>query len=112
MIKRVEPSISMSSWKCKKMTLKEIEDALRKRIEEKLGQELRYGFQLSGPQKMIFIFLNSYEAKSTASSREKNQYFSLKLSEVDMVLREKKESPILIIDDISSYFDSNRRIVY
>ena len=26
-----------------------------------------------------------------------------------MVLREKKESPILIIDDISSYFDSNRK---
>lgn len=38
------------------MTLKEIEDALRKRIEEKLGQELRYGFSLSGPQKMIFYF--------------------------------------------------------
>ena len=32
-----------------------------------------------------------------------------KLSEIDMVLREKKESPILIIDDISSYFDSNRK---
>lgn len=95
----------------KKMSLREIEDALRKRTEEKLGQELRYGFSLSGPQKDDFLFfLNSYEAKSTASQGEKKSIiFSLKLSEIDMVLREKKESPILIIDDISSYFDSNRK---
>ena len=95
----------------KKMNLKEIEDALRKRTEERLGQELRYGFSLSGPQKDDFLFfLNSYEAKSTASQGEKKSIiFSLKLSEKDMVLREKKESPILIIDDISSYFDSNRK---
>ena len=26
-----------------------------------------------------------------------------------MVIREKKENPVLIIDDISSYFDSNRK---
>lgn len=95
----------------KKMNLKEIEVALKKRTEEKLGQELRYGFSLSGPQKDDFLFfLNSYEAKSTASQGEKKSIiFSLKLSEIDMVLREKKESPILIIDDISSYFDSNRK---
>ena len=58
----------------------------------------------------FLFFLNSYEAKSTASQGEKKSIiFSLKLSEIDMVLREKKESPILIIDDISSYFDSNRK---
>lgn len=62
----------------KKMSLREIEDALRKRTEEKLGQELRYGFSLSGPQKDDFLFfLNSYEAKSTASQGEKNQLFFL-----------------------------------
>ena len=61
------------------MSLREIEDALRKRTEEKLGQELRYGFSLSGPQKDDFLFfLNSYEAKSNSSARRKkiNYFFS------------------------------------
>lgn len=95
----------------KKMTLEEIESALRRKIEDKISQEVRYGFSLSGPQKDDFLFfLNNYEAKSTASQGEKKSIiFSLKLSEIDMVIREKKENPILIIDDISSYFDSNRK---
>lgn len=95
----------------KKMSLEEIESCLRRRIEEKFQQEIRYGFSLSGPQKDDFLFfLNGYEAKSTASQGEKKSIiFSLKLSEIDMVIREKKESPVLIIDDISSYFDSNRK---
>ena len=53
--------------------------------------------------------LNSYESKSNASQGEKKSIiFSLKLAEIDMVLRDKKENPILILDDVTSYFDSNR----
>lgn len=95
----------------KKLSLKEIENLLRERIDKVFSQEKRYGFSLCGPQKDDFLFiLNGHEAKSTASQGEKKSIiFSLKLSEIDMVIREKKESPVLLIDDISSYFDSNRK---
>lgn len=95
----------------KKLSLKEIEKLLREKIKKNFSQEKRYGFSLCGPQKIDFLFiLNGHEAKSTASQGEKKSIiFSLKLSEIDMVIREKKENPVLIIDDISSYFDSNRK---
>lgn len=95
----------------KKLSLKEIEKLLREEIKKNFSQEKRYGFSLCGPQKDDFLFiLNGHEAKSTASQGEKKSIiFSLKLSEIDMVIREKKENPVLIIDDISSYFDSNRK---
>ena len=95
----------------KKLSLKEIEKLLREKIKKNFSQEKRYGFSLCGPQKDDFLFiLNGHEAKSTASQGEKKSIiFSLKLSEIDMVIREKKENPVLIIDDISSYFDSNRK---
>lgn len=95
----------------KKLRLKEIEKLLREKIKKNFSQEKRYGFSLCGPQKDDFLFiLNGHEAKSTASQGEKKSIiFSLKLSEIDMVIREKKENPVLIIDDISSYFDSNRK---
>ena len=95
----------------KKLSLKEIEKLLREKIKKNFSQEKRYGFSLCGPQKDDFLFiLIGHEAKSTASQGEKKSIiFSLKLSEIDMVIREKKENPVLIIDDISSYFDSNRK---
>lgn len=95
----------------KKLSLKEIEKLLREKIKKNFSQEKRYGFSLCGPQKDDFLFiLNGHEAKATASQGEKKSIiFSLKLSEIDMVIREKKENPVLIIDDISSYFDSNRK---
>lgn len=97
--------------KLKKVTLEDIEGLLRKKIKEKFSLEKRYGFSLCGPQKDDFLFLlNGYEAKSSASQGEKKSIiFSLKLSEIDMIMREKKENPILIIDDVSSYFDLNRK---
>ena len=35
--------------------------------------------------------------------------FSLKLSEIDIIKKNTRENPIVIIDDITSYFDSDRR---
>lgn len=88
---------------------------IEKKIIEKIAhyrkQELKYGFSMIGPQKDDFKFiLNDKEAKSYSSQGEKKSIiFSLKLSEIDMVIREKRETPIFIIDDISSYFDSIRK---
>lgn len=109
--KELSLSYSCHLGNVKKLSYEEIKKLLKEKIEKKFSQEKRYGFSLCGPQKDDFLFiLNGHEAKSTASQGEKKSIiFSLKLSEIDMIIREKKENPVLIIDDISSYFDTNRK---
>ncbi|MGL6153913.1 MAG: DNA replication/repair protein RecF [Cetobacterium sp.] len=94
-----------------KVTTEELEILLREKIKKIFSQELKYGFSLVGPQRDDFLFLlNGKEAKSYSSQGEKKSIiFSLKLSEIDMVFKEKRENPVFIIDDISSYFDSIRK---
>ncbi|MGL4980794.1 MAG: DNA replication/repair protein RecF, partial [Fusobacteriaceae bacterium] len=95
----------------KKETLITIEEKIKDRISKKFFQEKKYGHSLVGPQRDDFKFiLDDKEAKSFASQGEKKSIiFSFKLSELDMIFKEKKENPIFLIDDITSYFDENRR---
>lgn len=95
----------------KRETLKTIEEKIKFQIEKKFSQEKRYGHSLVGPQRDEFKFLlDGKEAKSFASQGEKKSIvFSFKLSEVDMIFKERGENPIFLIDDITSYFDQNRR---
>lgn len=95
----------------KKESIESIKDKLKIHIDKKFPQEKRYGYSLVGPQRDEFKFLlDGQEAKSYASQGEKKSIiFSFKLSEVDMIFREKKETPIFLIDDITSYFDQDRR---
>lgn len=97
--------------KNQKLTLEIIEQELKKEIILKREQEKKYKFSLVGPHRDDYIFmLNGHEAKTTASQGEKKSIiFSLKLSEIDIVKKNKKENPIIIIDDITSYFDEDRR---
>jgi DNA replication and repair protein RecF len=95
----------------KKLSLNEIQEKFREYIAKNNIRELKYGYSLAGPQKDDFIFfLNEKEAKSYSSQGEKKSIvFSLKLAELDMVLKERRENPIFIIDDLSSYFDETRK---
>ena len=94
---------------------KESEAEILEKIEEKYhkvkSRERRYGYSLIGPQRDDFVFLlREKEAKSYSSQGEKKSIiFALKLSEIDMIIRERKETPIFLIDDISSYFDGIRK---
>jgi DNA replication and repair protein RecF len=95
----------------KNLDLESIEEKIKKYIEKVFYLEVKSGYSLVGPQKDDFIFLlNGRYAKSFSSQGEKKSIiFSLKLSEIDMIIKEKKEKPILLLDDISSYFDSIRK---
>lgn len=95
----------------KGLNLEQIEEKLREKIKENSFMESRYGHSLVGPQRDEFKFiLNEKDARSYSSQGEKKSIiFSLKLSEIDMVIKEKRETPIFLIDDISSYFDSIRK---
>lgn len=95
----------------KKLSLEEIQKKFREAIAKNYNREIKYGYSFVGPQKDDFIFfLNEKEAKSYSSQGEKKSIvFSLKLAELDMILKEKRENPIFIIDDLSSYFDMVRK---
>lgn len=100
-----------SFCKLNKMKFETVAEEFKKEILLKRNRELKYRFSLVGPHKDDFKFnLNGYEAKVNASQGEKKSIiFALKLSEIDIIKRNKKENPIVIIDDITSYFDENRR---
>lgn len=102
---------SSSMGDIKKYTVEELEKTIRDEIKKEFFKEIKYGYSMVGPQKDDFIFLlDGREAKSFSSQGEKKSIiFSLKLSEIDMVLKEKRENPIFLIDDVSSYFDSIRK---
>lgn len=89
----------------------EIEKEFRQKLKELENNEKYRGHSLIGPQKDEYIFyLNNQDSKSYSSQGEKKSIiFSLKVAEIDMFIKEKGESPIFIIDDISSYFDSIRK---
>lgn len=95
----------------KGLKLEQIETRLKEKIKESEFLELKYGYSLVGPQRDEFKFiLNDKDARSYSSQGEKKSIiFSLKLSEIDMVIKERRETPIFLIDDISSYFDSIRK---
>jgi DNA replication and repair protein RecF len=74
-------------------------------------REKKLGYSLVGPQKDDFVFeLNNNPAKSYSSQGEKKSIiFALKIAEIDMIIKDKGEAPVFLIDDISSYFDSLRK---
>ncbi|WP_022820090.1 DNA replication/repair protein RecF [Fusobacterium russii] len=94
-----------------KKNVEELEKELRKEIDLKRNRELKYKFSLVGPHRDNFkFFLNGYDAKINASQGEKKSIvFALKLSEIEIIKKNKRENSIVIIDDITSYFDENRR---
>ncbi|HEY4533956.1 MAG TPA: DNA replication and repair protein RecF [Fusobacterium sp.] len=91
-------------------SLLEIQEEFRKEIEKKREKEIQYSFSMVGPHKDDFVFLlEGEDAKLYASQGEKKSIiFSLKLSEIDILSKNKQELPIVLIDDVTSYFDRQR----
>ena len=94
-----------------KLTEEEIKNKFIEVAEKRKDRELYIGYSLIGPQKDEFEFeLNGKSAKSYSSQGEKKSIiFALKVSEIDILVKEKKEYPIFLMDDIASYFDEIRK---
>lgn len=106
-LKVVYKAFADEVFKSEEVLKEEFEKALKK-ME---AQEIYRRVSLLGPQKDDYIFyLDGKEAKAYTSQGEKKSIiFSLKVAEIDMLIKEKGEYPIFLIDDISSYFDSIRK---
>ena len=94
-----------------KKTREELKEKFEMLCKRKSEREKFLGYSLLGPQKDDFIFeLNGKNAKAYSSQGEKKSIiFSLKISEIDILIKEKKEYPIFLMDDIASYFDEVRK---
>ena len=94
-----------------KKSKEEVKGKFEELCIRKAERERFLGYSLIGPQKDDFVFeLNGKNAKSFSSQGEKKSIiFSLKISEIDMLVKEKNEYPVFIMDDIASYFDEIRK---
>jgi DNA replication and repair protein RecF len=87
-----------------------IREYLSNLAEELKLREIKRGTTLFGPQKDdIDIMINNGNAKEIASQgQHKSLLISLKFAEFNYLKENKKETPIILLDDIFAELDSNR----
>lgn len=101
-----KPIISFQSY--------EIEN-LKKQIEEKIKKtlpiEIKLGISLIGPHRDDFEFmLDDINLKSYGSQGQQRMgVISLKLSEIEIFKKYKKTKPILLLDDVFSELDDEKK---
>lgn len=90
---------------------KEIETAFWNTIRKNRDRELQKGITMSGPQRDdIDIILNGESTKIYASQgQQRTSVLSMKLAEIDLMKDETGEYPVLLLDDVLSELDDNRR---
>ena len=75
-------------------------------------KDIRRGTTEFGPHKDDMIFeINAFNSKSFASQgQQRTAVLSLKLAEIELMRQHSDEYPILLLDDVMSELDENRRI--
>jgi len=81
------------------------------KLESSFAREVEQGCTLYGPHRDDFeIFINQKEAKTFGSQgQQRSVVLSLKLAQADLLFREYGEYPVLLLDDIMSELDKDRR---
>ncbi|MEG0266791.1 MAG: DNA replication/repair protein RecF [Bacilli bacterium] len=91
------------------------DDVIKKELENAFKifkkEELSYGTTLFGPHKDDFEFLlKDQNLKLTGSqSQQKLAVLVFKLAEIELFFKQKKEYPLLLLDDIFSELDEKRK---
>ena len=80
-------------------------------VQKSLGDDLRRGVTTVGPHHDdLAISLTGREARSFASQgQQRTAVVSLKLAEAELVARRTGERPVLLLDDVLSELDAERR---
>lgn len=85
------------------------------RLEEELlknqEKDIKFGMTSVGPHRddMCFLIHNIDIRKFGSQGQQRSCALSLKLSEIELVRKSAKETPILMLDDVLSELDSNRQ---
>ncbi len=91
-------------------TIEQIKEELSKRAEKIRATEMLRGMTLFGVQKDdLNIIINGGNARDFASQgQHKTLLIALKFAEFQYLLEQKKETPLILLDDIFSELDTNR----
>lgn len=89
----------------------EIEEHMRKSLQDNLQKDIELGYTSIGPHRDdIKFFIGKEDAKIFASQgQQRSIILSLKLAEMEVFFNEIGEYPILILDDVFSELDSKRQ---
>jgi len=89
----------------------EIKNNFLKKLQKNLNKEIMYGMTLYGIHRDDFLFcLNDKSLIMYGSQgQQRCSVLSLKLSEVEIFREITKEAPILLLDDIFSEIDNNKK---
>ena len=89
----------------------DIRDSLRKHYRENRERDILYGSTSVGIHREDIIFyLNGYEMKTFASQGQiRTAALALKLCQIDIFEEMTGEKPVLLLDDVMSELDMNRR---
>lgn len=81
-------------------------------VQKSLGDDLRRGVTTVGPHHDdLVISLGGKEARSYASQgQQRTAVVSLKLAEAELMARRTGERPVLLLDDVLSELDAERRV--
>jgi len=93
------------------LTLQEIEERFRRQLREKRSQDMARGVTTVGPHRDDLRFLVDGVDMTAFGSRgqQRTATLSLKLAEVTLMREETGESPVLLLDDVMSELDEQRR---
>lgn len=91
--------------------LAEIKTKFQKELASSLEKDIKLGFTNIGPHRDdIKIFVNDIDIKTYGSQgQQRTVALSLKLAELEIMKEETGEMPILLLDDVLSELDKNRR---
>ncbi len=89
-----------------------IKSDIKKQLEDSISTDIKYGYTTIGPHKDDFdIYINGKEAKKYASQGQKKlASLSIKLSQIEIIKEVTGVTPVVLLDDVSSELDEQRRL--
>lgn len=86
-------------------------DAMQKTLQKNLEKDYKLGYTSIGPHRdELDIFINNVEVKNYGSQgQQRTVALSLKLAELEIIKERTGEYPVLLLDDVFSELDKDRR---
>ena len=109
--KEIHQEISGEKFEIKYKTAFETKDEFKEKLDNSIDKEIEQGFTLYGPHRDDFdIYTDGKDLKTYGSQgQHRSAVLALKLAQADMVYEDMGEYPVLLLDDIMSELDSERR---
>ncbi len=109
--KKIHREISGEEFEISYKTAFETKEQFLKKLNESLYKEIEQGFTLYGPHRDdLDIETDGRDIKTYGSQgQHRSAVLALKLAQADMMFEDTGEYPVLLLDDIMSELDSERR---